>query len=401
MSSKLLASDWAFHAQLARTIGYTTYGGAEIGECLAAVANLTPRDYEGWYQAWFALAKQAYKRPTGVRSSQNTNHEAYAGYLCASNYARTAFFFLEAEQDSRVEEALSFSKQAFKRYLEAANIEHDSIAVQYDNMQLPGYVYYAPQFGRTSRPYIIDTGGGDSTLEEQYFNAIPALARGYHYVTFEGPGQGSVLRLQEQPFLHNWESVIKIIVDYCDLHTTLTGQLKALYGVSFGGYLAARAACFEKRLDALILDPGIIKPSAFLLSKFPQELQQDILSQHWERSEAYFQALEKRDPQFYYVLKSRCFRFGTTSISELLYTVLSYTCEGLIDRIACPTLIIDNELEHLTKGQAKLLFDYLTCQKKYLYFESKTGMGGHCQPLARRQTLEHILGWLDQVILKI
>ena len=45
------------------------------------------------------------------------------------------------------------------------------------------------------KPILIVHGGFDSTLEELYTSAAaPALERGYNCFTFEGPGQGGVIR---------------------------------------------------------------------------------------------------------------------------------------------------------------------------------------------------------------
>jgi hypothetical protein len=45
------------------------------------------------------------------------------------------------------------------------------------------------------RPTLIAHGGFDSTLEELYTSAAaPPLERGYNCLTFEGPGQGGVIR---------------------------------------------------------------------------------------------------------------------------------------------------------------------------------------------------------------
>ena len=62
---------------------------------------------------------------------------------------------------------------------------------------------------KSSRPTLIAHGGFDSTLEELYtFAAASALERGYNCLTFEGPGQGEVIRRQQIPFKYGWEKVV-------------------------------------------------------------------------------------------------------------------------------------------------------------------------------------------------
>ncbi len=79
----------------------------------------------------------------------------------------------------------------------------------YEGTTLPGYFYHAcvVDGGNSDRvennasnasslkPILIVHGGFDSTLEELYTSAAaPALERGYNCFTFEGPGQGGVIR---------------------------------------------------------------------------------------------------------------------------------------------------------------------------------------------------------------
>ncbi len=45
-----------FDGQLRRTIGHGTYGGAELGECLATAGHVIDGDRESWYSAWLSLA---------------------------------------------------------------------------------------------------------------------------------------------------------------------------------------------------------------------------------------------------------------------------------------------------------------------------------------------------------
>src|SRR5690606_33981130 len=128
----------------------------------------------------------------------------HSGYLAASNYARTALFFADDSEYENIKKALSFSKHAFQTALKHSRIKYKAIRIPFDDITLPGFIYFAEQFQDSPRTCIIDTGGGDTTLEELFFNAIPAIMQGYHYVTFEGPGQGSVLKLQHIPLRPDW-----------------------------------------------------------------------------------------------------------------------------------------------------------------------------------------------------
>ena len=49
-----------FDGQLRRTIGHGTYGGAELGECLATASRVIDGDRESWYRAWLQLADRTF-----------------------------------------------------------------------------------------------------------------------------------------------------------------------------------------------------------------------------------------------------------------------------------------------------------------------------------------------------
>ncbi len=139
----------------------------------------------------------------------------------------------------------------------------ESIEIPYkEGVTLPGYFYHYSKKDsfynngdrntrgkeiekKLSGPTLIAHGGFDSTLEELYSSAAaPALERGYNCLTFEGPGQGGVIRKQGIPFRHDWEKVVTPVIDYAINRKEEFGidvNLIALMGMSMGGYLAARA----------------------------------------------------------------------------------------------------------------------------------------------------------------
>ena len=56
------------------------------------------------------------------------------------------------------------------------------------------------------RPLIVVVGGYDGTMEELYLSVVAAALRhGYAVLTYEGPGQGSVIREQGLTFQFDWE----------------------------------------------------------------------------------------------------------------------------------------------------------------------------------------------------
>jgi pimeloyl-ACP methyl ester carboxylesterase len=129
---------------------------------------------------------------------------------------------------------------------------------------------------KLARPVLIVHGGFDSTLEELFSSAAaPALERGYNCLTFEGPGQGGVIRKQGIPFRYDWEKVVAPVIDYAIRRKKEFGidvNRIALMGISMGGYLAARAAAFDNRISACILNDGVYDGYEAITSTFPESL---------------------------------------------------------------------------------------------------------------------------------
>ena len=71
------------------------------------------------------------------------------------------------------------------------------LAIPFQGTTLPGY-HFRVDGDERPRPTVVLVGGYDGTSEELYFlNGRAALARGYHVLAFDGPGQGAAL-LQQQ-----------------------------------------------------------------------------------------------------------------------------------------------------------------------------------------------------------
>lgn len=55
---KFLFDDASFSFETLRAIGYTPYGGADIGEMVATARLIPEADESAWYQQWKALAER-------------------------------------------------------------------------------------------------------------------------------------------------------------------------------------------------------------------------------------------------------------------------------------------------------------------------------------------------------
>jgi pimeloyl-ACP methyl ester carboxylesterase len=130
------------------------------------------------------------------------------------------------------------------------------VQIPYEDSFLPAY-YFRAAADQAARATVILTNGYDGTAEELYFtNGAAALERGYNVLAFDGPGQGTMIIDYGVPFRPDWENVITPVVDFLRGRPDTDAERIALIGLSFGGYLAPRAATAEHRLAACISDCG-------------------------------------------------------------------------------------------------------------------------------------------------
>jgi 2,6-dihydroxypseudooxynicotine hydrolase len=96
--------------------------------------------------------------------------------------------------------------------------------------------------------------GLDSTKEELQATAEYFLARGMATLAVDGPGQGEAeYELSIEPA---YEKVAAAAVDCLQTIQDIDSAKIGLFGVSLGGYYAARAAAYEKRLKAVVALAG-------------------------------------------------------------------------------------------------------------------------------------------------
>ncbi|MGQ3892697.1 alpha/beta hydrolase family protein [Legionella sp. CNM-4043-24] len=392
-----LSDPW-FNAQFERTIGHSSMGGADLGECLSLAAQLQTVDFNAWYDTWFALGNRL-TAEADVYAQGGQHVSASAAYLRASNYLRSSFFFLdENPRDPRIESAYDQSCAAFQKAMANSDYVYRPLSIPFEQSKLPGYLFL-PDNSQQPWPLILDTGGGDATKEELFFTSVVgALQRGFACLILDGPGQGAMLRKEGIPFRPDWEVVIRAVIDEVCTLGVIDPERIVLYGSSFGGYLAPRAATAEHRLAACIANPGVLNAIGGQIARLPLPVQQALSEGDDEKVNTFFAETGRSDRMKGFMFESRKVRFGVDSIADLFKKTQEYEIEQRVKSIRCPMLVLDNELEHITQGQARKLFDALeTDIRHYHLFKARDGHGGHCQPLSHCHNNELIFAWLDSL----
>ncbi|MFV0643718.1 MAG: alpha/beta hydrolase [Sphingomonadaceae bacterium] len=134
-----------------------------------------------------------------------------------------------------------------------------NIEIPFEHTTLPGYLMI-PDNAPDDIPVVIYIPGATGYKEENYLNALKLWERGVAVIIFDGPGQGEALHFRDVFYtVDNYEKAVKSVIDFIHADPRLGNKI-GLMGISYGGYLATRAACFvNDDIDACVCRGGCAK----------------------------------------------------------------------------------------------------------------------------------------------
>jgi pimeloyl-ACP methyl ester carboxylesterase len=393
---KVKFNDPEFSFQFLRVLGSAASRQADVGECFATANRIVEGDFESWTREW---NKTADRVAAGAQKSAEQKYDVSAAdaYLRAANYYRAAEFFLHGNPgDPRIQELSGRGTLCFKAGLQTGGVNHQFVEIPYEGTTLPG-IFYAAGSGRG--PVLIVQTGFDGTIDGLFPWAQAAIRRGWHCLTFEGPGQGRVIRKQGLPFRPDWEHVVSAVVDHLVMRPEADPQRIALLGVSFGGYLAPRAAAFEKRLAACIANGGVLD---FIGPRVPKNLTREqfaaAIRHQPDQVNASLRKLAEQSVSARWGQENGQYTFKASSPADWLNKLLDYDLTPVAKQISCPMLVVDVESENSFPGEARKLYEALICPKTWLYFMEEEGAGDHCQTGSPALAQQRIFDWLQETV---
>jgi alpha-beta hydrolase superfamily lysophospholipase len=366
--------DQTYNFQTIRTLDDVAGFGGDTGEALQTIAGLKPGDAEGWFAAWQATGD----RVAALASRTNDALERGRALLRAHSYYRTAEFFL-APHDPKRPAIWKKNVDAFYRGLDVLGVKYERIVVPYGKYHLNA-VYYPGPAGAEHRPLIVAVNGYDGTMEELYLSlAAAAYQRGYSVLTYEGPGQSSIIREQGLVFTPEWEKPNGAVLDTFLLAHSKPAKI-VLFGESLGGYLAPRAAAFDPRIDGVVsydvfFDGGQVSSRG--IPNFAV----------WLKEHGYYGVLNllsgiRSNPGSVWARENGMWVFGAKDQFALLDDFKAYTLAPVASRIDGDVLILAGEDDHfIPRDQVEAYRRSLIHARSVttLVFDRASGGGEHCQ----------------------
>ena len=392
-----LNGDDTFHFEALRVLGSARYYGADIGEVLDTLQKIAPGNFESWHTHFNALAHRVCSRlHRGEFASAASVRDTM---FHAASYFRAADFFLHGDkEDPRIDELWKKQRMCFDRAIAALPIPGQRITIQADGFTVPAVFYRATEDG-TGRPTVLMCNGYDGSQEEMlHTNGFAALERGFHVLTFEGPGQPTPRREQNLGFIPEWERVVGPVLDFCQTRSEIDMARIGLLGYSMGAILVARAAAFEDRIAAVMCVDGIYDLYDSFSGALPPNMKE--LLQHG--SEAEFNGAIRRmmttSARMRWAVEQGLWSFNVDSPYLLLERARAWTLKDLVCSITVPVLVCDAENDRFFDGQPKQLADSLGTRATYLRFREEDSTGEHCHVGASALMNHLVMDWYENLV---
>lgn len=252
--------------------------------------------------------------------------------------------------------------------------------------------------------------GYDGSQEALYHSmGQDILARGYNFLTLEGPGQATVRRQQNLGFIPDWNSAVTPVVDYAFTRPDVDTNRLALYGFSFGGTLAPRAAAYEKRVSAVVAIEGLVSLLASIQAQFPAQLTELYETNRTTAFDEYITAVAANTTlptSFRWVIDQGLFAFNTRSATQWWNQAARIVMdEDIVSKlIGLPVFVGKAENDFQTGDQPDQAYQLLTTGRPngkalttFHEFKTALGAGEHCSLGAEAQQSQVVLNWLADV----
>jgi pimeloyl-ACP methyl ester carboxylesterase len=353
-----------------------TYGNAACNfeEIRNAAKNIS--DLNSWYKTWYDLGKVAEKENR---------------FLHAAYYYRLAEFFLNESPEK--EEMYKQSINNFHKIIRSdkeVSIEY----VPYQDTSMKTFVFKS----NNPKGNLVVFGGYDSFIEEFYLAVKEWADLEYNIYLFEGPGQGESLKrgLKFEPY---WEKPTGVVIDYFGLQEVF------VIGISWGGYLALRAAAFDKRITKVVAFDVLYDGFDCMTNPFPQPMKSIVQFLFKIRAKSIInkivKTLAKRKLIINWVVSHGQYITGTKNPYDFYSHLMKHSLKNVMSEIKCDVLLLAGEHDHyIPNSHFHILSNGLTNARSLegRIFTETEGAAEHCQVGNHRLASDYIMNWLNKYI---
>ncbi len=290
-------------------------------------------EWKVWCRAWCETAA-AYEERAGQALSDGFSKTGAQFFLRAAScyhFAQNLFYEdLEQKHHAQRRKVECFSRGATALSPVPAHVE-----IPFEGTTLAASLRVPQSDGKV--PCVILVPGSDASKEEFYAREQYFLDRSLATLSMDGPGQGETwFRMRMRV---DYEKAISATIDWLKNHPQIDGSKIGLWGGSFAGDLAVRAAAYDRRIVACVENCGPF----------------DISYYRWDD-----------------LLRLRRFNhlWGTSNGEEAKKVAQQVSLLGIIEKVKCPLLVIHGKADPVTPFQeAVKIFEAAKCPKDPWLFE--------------------------------
>lgn len=248
----------------------------EWGDIVQVLSDFPKCDYDLsskyfwdiWFKRWEKLGNQY------LLTYQQSPKNEYSIYCirrsCACYHWAEFMYFSDADKKLEIRKTI---RRNFLMYLDLLGIDYVYNNFEYDTLELPYFVFYPEKIKDNSRTMILCNGLDSMTEIEIFSIAEYFLKEGYAVFLFDAPGQG--VNVGRTSLQLEFENLINIILKIIEKDSRLNSSFVGIAGISFGGYLALRAAYyFPKSFRVCINISGSPKVNDYF--NLPRNLKEDF-----------------------------------------------------------------------------------------------------------------------------
>ncbi|MCR5212612.1 MAG: alpha/beta hydrolase [Lachnospiraceae bacterium] len=312
-------------------------------------------------------------------------------------YRMSEFFMYDGDPDKRryYEKATKLFYEYYADFFEGDHPRIERYDVPYENVKLP--VMHVVPDGE-SKGTILIHGGNDSYFEEFLFTVLYMQEQGFEVYMFEGPGQGGVMRVQGMHFTHEWDKPVKAVLDFFKLSDV------TIIGISLGGYLAPRAAAFDKRITKVVAWSIFPCFQDILVSMQPQGTQKafhTLMKLHARPLLNFvFGKKARKSPIIDWGIKHGCYAYEASDAYSYAKKLKLYDIAPVADQITQDVLILgangDHFIDyHLIGKEINMLRNVRSLT--FRLFTDKEEAENHCNVGNGKLAIDEILSWITRI----
>ena len=202
--------------------------------------------WEDWCREWGRTAEgyEAIAERAEAEGHVTTARDAWRRAALCWHWGKFVFVIDPAQQRAASDRAVA----CYARGAAGLRPPAEAVSIPYRGTRLPAYLRVPPGADAAPPPVVVMAPGLDSVKEELQATAEYFLERGMAVLAIDGPGQGE--SEYELPIEPAYEHVATAAVDFCEERSDVDARRIGMFGVSLGGYYAARAMAYEPRLTA-------------------------------------------------------------------------------------------------------------------------------------------------------